>query len=57
MKTLKRILIGILAIIVLLVIVAFFLPSKAYVERSIVINAVPRIVFDQVNTLKNWEKW
>lgn len=57
MKLLKTIGISILGLIILLVIVGFFLPSKSIVERSMVINASPAVVFEQVNTLKNWEKW
>jgi effector-binding domain-containing protein len=57
MKTLKKILIGIVGLLVLLVIVSFFLPSKVRVERSLVINAAPEVVFNQVNNLKNWEQW
>ncbi len=53
----KKILLGLLGIIVLLVIVSFFLPREVHVERSIVINAPQEIAFEQVNTLKNWENW
>ena len=57
MKILKRILLTLVIIIGLAVIVAFFLPRKVKVQRSIVINAPVEVVFEQVNTLKNWEKW
>jgi|SRR6185436_737513 len=57
MRILKIIGIGLLAIIALLLIVSFFLPSTVHVERSIVINAPAEIVFDEVNTLKKWEQW
>lgn len=33
------------------------MPDKMHIERSIVINAPTEIVFGQVNSLKNWEKW
>jgi effector-binding domain-containing protein len=57
MKILKMIGLGLLGLIVALVVIGFFLPSTSVVERSMVINATPAVVFDQVNTLKNWEKW
>ncbi|MEX1188342.1 MAG: SRPBCC family protein [Bacteroidia bacterium] len=57
MKLLKTIGLSILGLLILLVIIGFFLPSTSIVERSMVINASPAIVFDQVNTVQNWEKW
>jgi effector-binding domain-containing protein len=57
MKTVKKILIGIVVFLALIVIFSFFLPSKVRVERSLVMNAAPEIVFNQVNNLKNWENW
>jgi effector-binding domain-containing protein len=57
MKLLKTIGISILGLILILFIIGFFLPSKSIVERTMLIQASPAIVFEQVNTLKNWEKW
>lgn len=57
MKIVKRILVGLLVVIVLLIIISFFLPSKMHVERSKVMKASLETVFAQVNVLKNWEKW
>jgi len=57
MKLLKRIGIAILSLIALAVVFSFFLPSKVHVERSIVIGSSPEVVFEQINILKNWEKW
>jgi effector-binding domain-containing protein len=57
MKILKTIGLSILGIIVLLLAIGFFLPASSHVERSMVIQASPALVYDQVNTLKNWEKW
>lgn len=57
MRILKILLLGILAIVALLLVISFFLPSKWHVERSIVINAPAENAFDQVNNLKNWDKW
>ena len=57
MKTLKKIGLGFFGLLVLLILVAFLLPGKVHVERSLVIKASAEPVFSQVNTLKNWEKW
>jgi len=57
MKALKIIGLSILGLIVLLLIISFFLPSKVHVERSVVINAQPQVIFEQINTLPNWEGW
>lgn len=44
-------------LVLLLVLVAFFLPRDFRVERSIVIKASPDRVFAFVGDLKNWAKW
>ncbi|MES2838319.1 MAG: GyrI-like domain-containing protein [Bacteroidota bacterium] len=57
MKMIKKIGIALLIIIGLVVVVSLFLPSQRVVERSISINAPTEIVFEQINTLKNWVNW
>ena len=57
MKTLKRIGLGLLILIVLLAVIGFFLPRKSHVERSIVINAPVQAPFALVNDLTEWKKW
>lgn len=57
MKTLKRIGLGLLILIVLLAVIGFFLPRKVHVERSIVINAPVQAPFALVNDLAEWKKW
>ena len=57
MKLLKRIGIILLAVIVLLVVISFMLPSKIHVERSAAIGAPANVVFMQVNNLRNWNNW
>ena len=57
MKALKTAGIILLVIVVFLIIISFFLPSRVKVERSMVIKASHEIVFNQVSYLKNWEKW
>jgi effector-binding domain-containing protein len=57
MKTLKKILLGILIVVALLVVIAFFLPQNVHVERSLEMNAPAKIVYNQVIDLHSWDKW
>ena len=57
MKILKKILIVLVVLIGIAGICGMFMPSRLTMERSTIINANEQIVFDQINTLKNWEKW
>ena len=57
MKAAKIILIILASIFVLWLIASALMPSHCHLERTIVINAPPRLVFEQVNNLKNWQKW
>jgi effector-binding domain-containing protein len=57
MKALKIIGIIILILIVVPLLISLFLPNKVHVERSRVIDSDKGYLFEQVNTLKNWEKW
>jgi hypothetical protein len=57
MKVLK--IIGIIVVIILVIIISLvlFLPPHAHIERSIVINAKPSQVFNQLNSFKNFNTW
>lgn len=57
MKILKKILITLVILIGLLCLVSLFLPRTVVVERSLVMNTPGNVIFEEVNTLKNWEKW
>ena len=57
MKVIKGILITIGAIVVLFFVVALFLPSSYTIERTIVINKPPQVVFGQVADFNNWLAW
>ncbi|MCX6257680.1 MAG: GyrI-like domain-containing protein [Bacteroidia bacterium] len=57
MKTIKSVAYVLLVIIILLIVISLFLPSKIRVERSKVIKSIPVVVYEQVNILKNWERW
>ena len=57
MRALKIIILIIVAIFVLLLIIGLFLPKNVHVESSTTINAPAKVVFNQVNHLKNWSNW
>lgn len=57
MQVLKKIGLGLLALLVVLTLVSFFLPRQVHVERSRVMAASPHALYEQVNTLRNWEQW
>ena len=40
-----------------LILISFLLPSEIKVKRSIEVSAPIDRVFEQVNDLRNWEKW
>jgi hypothetical protein len=54
---LKKILIGIGAVLAVLAIVIALQPSKFRVERSIDMSAPPEAAFAQVNDFHAWSKW
>ena len=57
MKVLKKIGIGILALIAIILIVALFLKKEYAVSREIVINTPKQQVFDYIKFLKNQDKY
>ena len=57
MKTLVRLLYIVITLVVLVIVIAFFMPKKMEIERSIVIHAKPETVFNHVNNLRNWDLW
>ena len=60
MKIVKRILIGLLLLIVLVLIAALFIPKGMMAEREIVINKPKQEVFNYIKLLKNqnnYSKW
>ena len=54
---LKKILIGLVVIIVILVGIGFALPTEYEVSRHIVIDAKPSKIHDHVGDLRRWEDW
>jgi hypothetical protein len=57
MNIVKRIVVGLVIVLVVLAAVGLVLPRTYKVERSAVINAPVELVFDQVNDLKKNEAW
>lgn len=57
MKTFKKILLAIALILVALVVVSQFLPSKYHVERSVVMAAQAEGIYPWINNLKKWPEW
>lgn len=55
MKTLKKILIGLVVVIALFLIVALFVKKEFSVEKEVVINKPKQEVFDYVKLVKNQE--
>lgn len=54
---LKKVLIGIAAIIIVFLVVVAMQPADFRVTRSLAIAAPPEAVFPHVNELKKWEAW
>lgn len=57
MKFLKFLLLGLIGLFVLLAIIGQFLPSSARVERSIVIERSPDLIFPVVNSFERFNEW
>lgn len=57
MRFLKRLFLGLIVIIALLVGISYLLPGQALVSRSITIDAPPGEIFPYVNSMQETEKW
>lgn len=57
MKLVKRILVGFLILIALLLALAYLLPNQYGVSRSITINAAPDKIYPLIAAPKEWKKW
>lgn len=57
MKLIKKILMLAVILVAITALIGFLLPGKVTLERSLVMKAKPSVVFNQMNTLKNWENW
>ena len=54
---LKKILIGLGAVVVIFLVIVVMQPNEFSLSRSIVINAMPTEVFSHVNDFHQWEHW
>jgi len=54
---LKRIALGVAAIVVVLVVVVALQPAEFAVERSATIEAPPHLVYGYIENLREWEAW
>jgi hypothetical protein len=57
MKALKRILIGLVVLVVVLLGISQLLPGRYHVERSVSIKAKPDAIFPLLTSLKRWPEW
>ncbi len=57
MKTFKKIVIWILAIILVLILVAYALPKTYKVEHSVYIKAKPELIYDLTSNFRKWKLW
>ena len=57
MKILKKIGIVLFVLIVLTSVTSLFFPTTTNVEKSITIEAPVQTVYNNVNSMGNWQKW
>ncbi len=57
MKLLKRILISLVVLVVVITVIGFFLPREVQVERQVIIQAPPQVVFDRVSDMTRFNDW
>jgi len=57
MKTFKKVVVWILAIILVLILVSYVLPKTYKVDRSVTIKARPELVYDITSNFNKWKLW
>ncbi|MBL7922922.1 MAG: SRPBCC family protein [Bacteroidia bacterium] len=57
MNLLKKIFIVLLIVAAIAAVIGWMLPSSLHLERSLNMKAPLPAIYDQVNTMKNWEGW
>lgn len=57
MQWMKRIFLGLILLVLMLIGISYLLPGKAEVARSITIDAPPQAVFPYVNSMQETEHW
>lgn len=53
----KKLFLGLFALVLLFGIGSLFISNTYHIETTVYIHASPKVVFEQINTLSNWEKW
>lgn len=57
MRTLRYMVLALLFLLLVVVVIGFFLPSKVHLERSTVIDRDANKIFSVINSLSNFNKW
>lgn len=57
MKLVKKVLLGLLMLVIVLAAGSLLISSRQRVERTLEVAAPANAAFEQVNTLRNWERW
>lgn len=57
MRILKRVIIGLVTLVVLVVVIGFLLPRQVHIERSVVINAPQAQLFEALNSFKRFNEF
>lgn len=57
MRTLRYLVLALFFLLLVIVVIGFFLPSKAYMQRSIEVNRSKETVFQVINSLSNFNEW
>jgi effector-binding domain-containing protein len=57
MKTLKKIFIGIVILLLVLIVISYLLPKNYKVERSTIIKANKSVIFDLTSNFTKWDLW
>lgn len=56
-RLLRNLIIGLVTLVLLLVIVAMFLPQHPHVERNILVNAPPATVYPHISSARSFNQW
>lgn len=57
MKLIKRITLILVIFVAIATGVAFILPSHMSIEQTVLMNAEPDMIYEQISNLKNWSAW
>lgn len=57
MKTILSIAKILFGVVLLILVITFFLPSKVHVERTALIKSSPETAYQLINNLEEWNQW